>query len=203
MAESTLVAEVGRPTGSRPARRLRREGRIPAVVYGHGVDPLAVTVDGRELRTVLSGDVGVNALLSLDIAGRRYSAMTREIQRHPVRHTVLHVDFQVVDPEEVTTVDVPLVVVGEAVEVGHEDGLVDQLLFSLTIQAKPDAIPMSVEVDQSGLRVGGAVKVGDLKLPPGVSTELDPDTIVVHGIPGRVQGPEEAAEAEGTEAEGS
>ena len=109
MAEITLVAEPGRTTGSSESRRLRAAGRIPAVVYGHGMEGLSVSVDGRELRHALSGDAGTNQLLELKIGSDSHLAMARVLQRHPVRHTVMHVDFQVVSRDEVISAEVPLV----------------------------------------------------------------------------------------------
>lgn len=200
MAEITLLAEAGRPVGSRPARRLRHEGRIPAVVYGRGVEPLSVTVSGRDLRTALSTASGLNALLSLEVGETSYLAMAREIQRHPVRGTVTHVDFQVVDRDQTVAADVSIGLVGEAIEVNHADGIVDQQLFTLPVKAKPGQIPPHLEADISGLTVGSAVRVSDLALPDGVTTELDPETVVALGVPPRVQAAE-AGEAEGEGAE--
>lgn len=197
MAEFTLVAEAGRPVGSRPARRLRNDGRIPAVVYGNGVDPMPVTVAARDLRAALSTDAGLNAVLSLQVGNTRLMTMARELQRHPVRGTVMHVDFQVVDPNREITAEVPLTLVGEAVELHRSDGLVDQQLFALPIHARPSDIPPFLEIDISGLTVGSAVRVADVALPPGVGSDLDPESVVVAGQASRVQA---AAAAEGEEA---
>src|SRR5579875_4031328 len=96
MPEIVLEAEVGRPLGSRASRRLRAEGKIPGILYGHGVDPVPVAVAGRDLRVALSGEAGTNALLALRANGKTYLSVARELQRHPVRGTVTHVDFQIV-----------------------------------------------------------------------------------------------------------
>src|ERR1700678_2432161 len=96
MAEITLVAEPGRLTGSSESRRLRASGRIPGVLYGHGGEGTSVSVDGREFRQALSGGAGLNQLLSLQVGSETHLAMARSLQRHPVRHTVIHVDFQIV-----------------------------------------------------------------------------------------------------------
>lgn len=186
MPEIVLQAEAGRPLGSSAARRLRREGKIPGIVYGHGTEPVVVAVVGRDLRRALSGDAGTNALLSLQADGKSYLTIARELQRHPVRGTVTHVDFQIVRRDEVIGADVAVVLVGEAVEVHHGDGLVDQQLFVLPVHAKPADIPTSVEVDISGLTIGGIVRIGDLQLPTGVSVDLEEDVAVVTGVPPRV-----------------
>ena len=150
MPEITLQAEVGRPLGSRPARRLRHEGKIPGVVYGHGTDPVPVTVVGRDLRIALSGESGTNTLLSLVAGDQTFLTLARELQRHPVRGTVTHVDFQIVRRDEIISADVPIILIGEALEVHHGDGLVDQQLFTLPVRAKPADIPMVIEVDVTG-----------------------------------------------------
>jgi large subunit ribosomal protein L25 len=197
MAEIEVRAETGRPVGSAAARRLRREGKVPAVVYGHGVEGVPVAVAARDLRAAFATAAGLNAVLTLDLDGRRYMALARELQRHPVRGTLLHVDFQVVNPDERVTAEVPVTLVGEALEVAHADGVVDQELFTLPVTATPGGLPPAIEVDISGLSVGGVIRVADLRLPPGASCELDPDTVVVTGGAGTQA---EAAEAETTEA---
>lgn len=179
MAEITLVAEPGRTTGSSESRRLRAAGRIPAVVYGHGVDGISVSVDGRDLRHALSGESGTNQLLELRIGSETHLAMARVLQRHPVRHTVMHVDFQIVRRDEVISADVPIVLTGEAKSVSQDGGMVEQQLTALTVKATPGRIPNSVEVDITDLNVGEGIRVGDLKLPSGVITEVPEEEIVV------------------------
>jgi len=201
MAEVTLVAEPGRATGSAESRRLRAAGRIPAVVYGHGADARSVSVDGRDLRHALSGGAGLNQLLSLHIGSETHLALARALQRHPVRHTVLHVDFQIVRRDEVISAEVPLVLTGDAKAVEQERGLVEQQLNFLTVKATPDKIPGNIEVDISGLTVGEGIRVGDLKLPAGVTTEVGPEEIVALAAVTRAAVEEEAAEAEAAEGE--
>lgn len=197
MAENTLRAVTGRGLGSAEARRLRRQGAIPAVVYGHGMQAQALSVAAPELRAALSTDAGLNAVITLQVDDRQYLALTREIQRHPVRGTVTHVDFQVVNPDESVLAEVPVNLVGEAIEVAHGDGVVDQLLFTLPVHAKPAEIPNSLEVDISALTVGGAIRVAEVTLPAGVTTDLDDETVVVMGVPPRVQTRAEAAAESG------
>jgi large subunit ribosomal protein L25 len=107
-------------------------------------------------------------------------ALARELQRHPVRNTVIHVDFQIVGRDEVVSADVPITLVGEAHQVVISDGVVEHQLFGLTVQATPGRIPNVIEVDISAMAIGDAIRVGDLRLPEGVTTEVDPeDTVVV------------------------
>jgi large subunit ribosomal protein L25 len=179
MAEIQLTAETGREPGTRSSKRLRREGKIPGVVYGHGADPVAIAVDARELRHALNTEAGVNALLNLSIDGANQLTMARVLQRHPVKNTVTHVDFQVVRRDEVMSADVAFTIVGEPKAVHDQDGVVDQAMFSLTINATPSAIPQHIEVDISGMKIGDAIRVGDLKLPSGVTTDVDPEEAIV------------------------
>jgi large subunit ribosomal protein L25 len=179
MAEVTLIAQPGRATGSAESRRLRASGRIPGVVYGHGGAATAVSVDGRDLRHALSGASGLNQLLSLEVGSDTDLALARALQRHPVRHTVIHVDFQIVRRDEVIVADVPIILVGEAKAVEQDRGIVEQQLTALAVHATPDRIPPHLEVDISGLAMGDTVRVGDLRLPEGVSTDVSADEPVV------------------------
>ena len=104
------------------------------MVYGHGTDPVAVAVEGRDLRTALSGESGSNTLLELQAGDQTFLTLARDMQRHPVKGTVTHVDFLIVSRDEVLSAEVPINLVGEALEVSHGDGLVDQQLFSLTVR---------------------------------------------------------------------
>jgi len=199
MAEVALLAEIGRPTGSRATRRLRRDGLIPGIVYGHGTDPVAVAVVAKELRTALSGESGSNTLLSLQAGDQSFLTLAREMQRHPVRGTVTHVDFQIVRRDEVISADVPVTLIGEALEVHHGEGLVEQQLFSLPVRARPADIPTVIEVDVSDLTIGAAIRVADLQLPAGVETDLDAEAAIVVGQPPRVEVVEVEPVAEGEE----
>jgi len=204
VAEFVLQAAPGRPVGTRPAKRLRAEGQIPAVVYGPGVDPFPVVVQARDLRAALSTEAGLNAVLSLQVDGKPYLTMARELQRHPVRGTVVHVDFQVVDPNREISAEVPISLTGEAVELHRADGVLDQQLFALTVRARPADIPTHLEVDISALSIGSAIRVSEIALPEGVTTDLDPESVIVAGQAPRVQVEEvpEGEAAEGEAAEG-
>ena len=198
MPETTLHAETGRPLGSRAAGRLRTSGKIPGVLYGHGSDPLPIAVEARALRAALSGDAGLNALLTLDLDGKTpQTAMAKDIQRDPKRGVVTHVDFLLVNKDEVITADVPVVLIGDATEVNKNDGVVDQSLFTLTVHAKPGDLPNQIEIDITGMVIGDAIRIDDLDLPAGVKTDHDPDTaIAVAQGPQTTEAEEEAAIAE-------
>lgn len=202
MAEISLVAETGRRTGSSESRRLRAAGRIPAVVYGHGTEAISVSVDGRELRHALSGEAGLNQLLELKIGSNSHLAMARVLQRHPVRNTVVHVDFQIVRRDEVVSAEVPLVLTGEAKAVSQAGGIIEHQLVALTVHATPARIPSSIEVDVSELAMGEGIRVADIKLPTGVTTDVSPDEpVVVTSVSRAAQELEQAEAAEEAEAE--
>ncbi|MGH9149035.1 MAG: 50S ribosomal protein L25 [Acidimicrobiales bacterium] len=202
MPEITVLADAGRTTGSRAAGRLRAAGRIPAVLYGHGITPLPLSVDGRDLRGALNTDAGVNAVLNLVVGDARHLAMARVLQRDPVRHTVIHVDFQVVGRDEVMTAEVPINLVGRAEDLLRGGGVVNQEMFSLAIQATPARIPSHLEVDISALSAGETIRVRDVVLPPGVTTDADPDAPVVGGLTPHGPAPESEPGAAGEGSEG-
>jgi large subunit ribosomal protein L25 len=183
--EISLTVSTGRATGTGPSRRIRVEGQVPAVVYGLSRDPVSVTVPWADLRRVLSTEAGQNALIQLDIDGERSLCMVTDLQRHPVRREVIHVDFLRIDPDKPLSVDIPIALHGVAAAVEQRKGMIDQLMYTLTVQARPDEIPSQVDADISHLEIGTTLNVGDLELPNGVSTNVDPATVVAAGSPTR------------------
>lgn len=196
MAEIVLTADVGRPTGSSASRRLRAQGKIPAVVYGSEVEAQAVTVDWRELRQALTTEMGVNAVITLSMNGDRHLTIVKDLQRHPVRRDVLHVDFLVVQRNKPVQADVPIVLEGEPTRVLQEKGVVDQSLHALTITALPADIPASLSIDISEMEIGDTFTVADITLPSGVTTDVDPEHPVASAQITREAVAEEAAAAE-------
>jgi large subunit ribosomal protein L25 len=197
-----LVAETGRATGSPASRRLRATGKIPAVLYGRGAEPAPISVDWRDLRSALTTDKGLNALLTLKIGSKRTKAIVKEMQRHPVRRDVLHIDFLAVDVDKPITTDVPLLLEGEPEKVIRDDGVVEQILNVLIVTAKPDAIPGHIAVDVSDLEIGQHITVGDLPLPEDVITDADPEeTVVTAKLTSLALAEEEEEEEEGEEGE--
>jgi large subunit ribosomal protein L25 len=193
----TLIAETGRTTGSRPSTRLRAEDKVPAVVYGLDREPVSVVVDRKELRRALNTEAGLNALITLEVDGSSELTIVKDLQRDPVRRSVEHVDFLRVDRNKTITVEVPIVLEGEAKQVEQEQGIVEQLLHTLTVDARPGAIPTHLEVAIDELTIGGAVRVSDLTLPDGVTTEVDPDEQIA--IASATRAAEAAATAESAE----
>ncbi len=182
MAINLLTVEMGRPRGTRPSRRLRRSGRIPAVVYGMGENAVTVSVDQADLRGALSTVAGLNALITLDIDGGRQHSIVKDLQRHPVRRDVLHVDFLRINPDHEVEVEVPLVLVGDAKNVTQASGMVDQVMHRVPVWAKPADIPTEVTADVSELEVGSSLRVSDIDLPAGVRVAGDPDATFAVGL---------------------
>ena len=178
MAELILKTDTSRELGTRSSRRLRRAGRVPGVVYGLGGESVAVAVDARELRSALNTEAGLNALLTLDVEGDRQLSLVKELQHHPVRNEVIHVDFIRVDADVAVEVEVRVVLEGEATAVSNEDGVVDQVAFTVAVMAKPEAIPNELSVDISEMVIGDTVRTGDLELPEGVELAGDPEELV-------------------------
>ena len=209
MSETVLQAEVGRRAGSSDARRLRADGKIPAVVYGRGMDPISVSVDRRELRQALSGAAGMNTILDLTVDGTVYPSLIKDIQRHPVKRNVQHIDFIQVNLNEEIVVSIPIHLEGEAKDVSANGGLVDLSMQELQVRTTPRNIPDGVVIDVSEMTMDTVIRVEDIALPSGVAAEADADAPVVTVLTMRtpvLDAEEEAAEAaaaEGAEGEGA
>ena len=192
-----LIATTGRQTGSPSSRRLRAENQIPGVIYGHGMTPLSVSVDRRELRVAVSGAAGTNTVLDLTVDGKVYPAIIKDLQRHPVRRTVTHIDFLQVNLDESITVSVPLRLEGEATEVQNNNGLVDPAVDSIEVVTTPRSIPAEFVIDISSMTMDTVIRLGDVPMPAGVTATGDPESPVVTVLTMRAEIEEiEAADAE-------
>jgi large subunit ribosomal protein L25 len=205
MPDITLATEPRTTLGSRPSGRLRREGKVPAVVYGLGSDTVSVTVPARELQHILAGESGANSLINLDVDGESVLTLARQIHRHPTRGELVHVDFIRIRRDVAVSAEIPLHLTGEATGV-RDGGLLEQLMFQLTIEAMPGNIPNAIEIDVSDLGIGDQLRLEDLRLPSGVATQLEGDTVVAQVAAPRVateaEEGEEGEAAEGEAAEG-
>ena len=199
----TLTAETGRTAGSRTSSRMRTEGRVPAVVYGLGRDTVSVSVPWTDLRRVLSTEAGINALISLDVDGQKDLAIVKDLQRHPIRRNVMHIDFLRVDPDAPVAVDIPIHLVGEAKAVEGRRGIVDHALKTITVKAKPADIPSVITVDINDLKIGVTITIAEVELPAGVFTEMDPGAPVVTGAATRFSVEYDHEEGNEPEAEGA
>jgi large subunit ribosomal protein L25 len=179
--EVTLEVQPRTEKGKGPARRARAAGKVPAVFYGPSAAPQPVYVDARQMSHALHTEAGANVLINLKLDGKSHLAITREIQRHPIRGTLVHVDFVNVARDVKIHAEVPLHLVGESHGV-KEGGQLDQHAHTLSVEALPAEIPSAIEVDVSGLGIGDSLTVADVKAPAGVEilNSLEDLVVAVH-----------------------
>jgi large subunit ribosomal protein L25 len=204
MPDITLATEPRTDLGSRPAGRLRRQGKVPAVVYGLGTDSVSITVAARELQHILAGEAGANSLITLDVEGQSVLTLARQIHRHPTRGELVHVDFVRISRDVAVAAEIPVHLLGESEGV-KDGGLLEQLMFNLTVEALPQHIPVAIEIDVSALTIGDYIRVSEMDLPEGVSTPVEAETVVAMVVAPRVatvgegEGEGEAGEGEAGE----
>jgi large subunit ribosomal protein L25 len=194
-----LKAEPRSDAGKGVARKLRATGRVPGVLYGHGKDATALSVDSRELYHLLHS-AGSNVVLDLVVNGKKHLAMPREVQRDHVRGQYLHVDFLEIRRDETVTVDVPIHLTGESVGV-KAGGVLEHHLWDLRMEAFPQDLPDSVEADISKLEVGDSLRVSDIVVPEACTVLTSLEETVASVVPPQAREVEEAEEAEAVEGE--
>jgi large subunit ribosomal protein L25 len=195
MNQVQLTAQPREDAGKSPARRLRREGLVPAVVYGLDAGAEHVSVPARALQHILPG--GANTLIELMVNGNSQLTLAREVQRHPVRGTLLHVDFVRVRADQSIDAEVALHLTGEPVGV-RDGGRLEQTLFSISVNARPNAIPPAIEIDVSDLPLEGRLHLSDIPTLTGVTYTQEPETLLAHvAVPRGMELPEEGEAAEG------
>lgn len=197
-AVNQLSVTVRTETGKGASRRARRDGKIPAVLYGHGADPQHLDLPGHDFAAVLRHS-GTNAVLTLDIEGKEQLALTKALDIHPIRRTIQHADLLVVRRGEKVTVEVNVVIAGEA----GPDTLVTQETNAIEIEAEALSIPEQLTVSIEGAEAGTQFTAGQISLPRGVSLISDPELLVVNVVnaPTAADLEEEGAGAEGEAAE--
>jgi large subunit ribosomal protein L25 len=173
MQQTVVKATLGRQTGSRSSRRLRAEGKLPGVIYGLGKDPQPVAVDYAELRGALNNSAGMNTVFTLEIDGSSETVLVYDVQRDPIKRVVTHADFLRIDPEQKVRVNVPIVLVGDGTAVTEAGGLIEQQMFELELEVRPDAIPDIIEADISIMTLDHRLAVSDLALPSGSTSMVD------------------------------
>ena len=178
MASAQLSASARDNGGKGVARKLRSEGRVPAVVYGHGREPQPLSINTRELERLLDRIAAESTVIDLDIDGKASRTLIREIQRHPFKRQILHVDFQELVAGEKITVRLPIVLIGVPDGVRMDGGVLDQTMRELEVEVDPSNIPNHVELDVTSLTIGSSVHVRDIPLPEGVEVLEDEDASV-------------------------
>ncbi|MFI8349775.1 50S ribosomal protein L25/general stress protein Ctc [Streptomyces sp. NPDC085596] len=194
MSEVKLAAESRTEFGKGAARRIRRDNKVPGVLYGHGSEPLHVSLPGHELSLALRTP---NVLIALDIDGKTNElAIPKAVQRDPLKGFLEHVDLLLVKRGETVTVEIPVLTEGELAPGGN---LLEHVLNALPVEAEATHIPESVTVSVEGLEAGASIHAKDIKLPKGVSLAVEDDAVVLQVLAAQVEEAPEGAAAEGDE----
>ena len=200
MATEVLIAHPRAETGKGAARKLRAAKQVPGVVYGHKREPQSLALDARDLQKMLDRVSADTTVFELRIDGGTARTLIRDIQRHPFKREILHIDFQELVAGELVTVDIPLVLVGTPMGVRLSGGMLDQVLRTISVEVDPGNIPNHIDVDVTNLDLQESIHVRDLKLPAGVEVlENEGETICVVAPP-RAEVEVAPAAAEGEEA---
>ncbi len=194
MASANLSVSTRENGGKGVARSLRRDGRVPAVIYGHGREPQLLSINTRDLEKLLEHISAENTVIDLDVDGTSSRTLIREIQRHPFKRQILHVDFQELVAGEKVIVRLPVILVGVPDGVRMDGGILDQTMRELEVEVDPSNIPNHVEVDVTKMVIGSSLHVSDIKLPEGVQVVGDKEASVAV-----VSAPRAAVEAVATE----
>ena len=184
MAALSLTVEKREEFGKGPAKRLRKAGKVPAILYGEGKEPVPLQVDGKRIGELLHTAKSANAIFELNMAGTdmKRSVMIREITRHPIRPGVEHCDFIRISMDKIVTVSVPVSSVGISPGVKDFGGISEFITRQLTVQCLPGDIPEQIQVDVSKLNIGDSIRVSDLQLPDTYKVTDDPHVVVIHVI---------------------
>ena len=174
-----LQTKIGRKIGSAESRRLVATDHIPGVIYGHGMVPVKITVERRDLRVALAGPAGVNTILELKVGDTKYPAIVKELQRDPVKRVVRHIDFMQISLTELITMDIPVHLTVTAKAVLSEGGLVDATVNTIQVRATASNIPNEILIDVTAMGMQDVIRLSDVVLPNGVSAVGDPDLVVV------------------------
>lgn len=178
MASANLSVTKRDLSGKGVARSLRKDGRVPAVIYGHGREPQTLSINTRDLEKLLEHISAENTVIDLDVDGAASRTLIREIQRHPFKRQILHVDFQELVAGEKVIVRVPVILIGVPDGVRMDGGILDQTMRELEVEVDPSNIPNHIEVDVTKMVIGSSLHVSDITLPEGVEVVADEDASV-------------------------
>lgn len=201
MASASLSAEQRSESGKGVARKLRAAGRVPGIVYGHAREAQSLSVNARELDKLLSSISRASTVVQLTLGGATTNTLIREVQRHPFKKVILHIDFQELVAGEKVTVNIPLVYVGVPDGVRLSGALLEQILHSIEVLVDPSAIPNHIDVDVTHLAMGHSLHVRDIKLPEGIDVLSDEDATICAVIAPRAAVEAAAAEPGAAEPE--
>lgn len=206
MEKIQLKAEVREGIGKKPTKQLRKDSLVPAVVYKEGKKTIHLKINERDLFTALHTKAGGNVLINLKIGEEPKTkdkgrvVIIKEVQQHPIKDQILHVDFQEISLTEKLTVDVPIVVKGEAEGVVKDEGVLEHVMWEIKVECLPADIPEKIEVDVTHMKIGDSILIKDLQTPSGVNILLDAEQTVISVVPPHVEKVEEVVE-EATEPE--
>jgi large subunit ribosomal protein L25 len=202
MESIVLRAEV-RPRGSKGSvKALRRRGGLPAVVYGKDAGNILIAMPEKDLHNILAAHSTGSTLINLQLETQSFPVMLREVQRNPIRRTIMHADFLQVSLTEVIETEIPLHLVGEAPGV-KDGGILQHMLREVTVSCLPTQMPDMITADISGLKIGDQLTVGELTVPPDLKIITEPDSIIVLVVPPAIEEkPAEEVEAAAVPAEG-
>ena len=187
MSDTTVKATIRTALGSAESRRMRRAGSVPAVVYGRESEAASVAVDSRALYKALHTEAGLNAVITLDLDGTEITTLAREVQRHPLRGDITHLDFIRISLTETVAAEVGIDFEGEPVGVRDDGGIVETIRATVNLEALPTAIPSSISLDISELTIGDVLRVSDLPVIEGVEYTDDPEAgLVTVSVPAAV-----------------
>src|SRR5512147_1215345 len=168
MATASLNASIRSERGTGVARKLRQTGHVPAVIYGHGREPQSLAINTREVERLLGTISAGSTVIELNMDGATARTLIREIQRHPFKRSILHIDFQELVAGEKVTVSVPLKFVGIAEGVRNSGGILEETMHQVHVRVDPATIPEHIEVDVTPLTIGHSIHIRELTLPGGV-----------------------------------
>ena len=197
MATASLKAAIRNERGTGVARKLRQAGQVPAVIYGHGREPQSLAINTREVERLLGTIPAASTVIELDLDGRTARTLIREIQRHPFKRNIIHIDFQELVAGEKVTVSVPLRFVGTADGVRNSGGILEETMHMVHVRVDPASIPTQIEVDVTPLTIGHSIHIRELALPEGVTVLDDPSATVCVCTAPKAAAEETAAPAEG------
>jgi large subunit ribosomal protein L25 len=205
MATVSLSAKTRDTIGTGNARKLRQNGEVPGVIYGHSREAQSLSLNGRELDRLLTQIAGTSTVVELTMDGKMARTLIREVQRHPFKRQILHVDFQELVAGEKVTLRVPLRFQGTPIGVRENGGILEETMHQITLRVDPASIPDHIDVDVTGIAIGHSVHIRDLQLPPGAEIMDDEDApvaivsaprAVVEETPAAVEGAAAVAEPE-------
>ena len=178
MATVSLAAKTRDTIGTGNARKLRQAGEVPAVIYGHSRDAQSLSLNARDLEKLLTQIAGTSTVVELTVDGKTARTLIREVQKHPFKKQIMHIDFQELVAGEKVTVDVPLVFVGIPEGVRLSGALLEQILHRIEVLADPANIPNHIDVDVTHLAMGHSLHVRDIQLPEGLEVLSDEDATI-------------------------